>query len=125
MIRISEEEFEELVLEAVELLPPAFKARLRDVVIDIEAMPDRATASRLGLLSRRRLLGMFHGVPLTQQNVTDHARLPSRITIYRDNIRRICRTRRQIVRQVRQTVLHEVGHHFGLDEGDLHDLGYG
>jgi len=125
MIRITEQEFEELVLEAVTSLPAGLKERLDDVVVDIEAMPDRATARSLGLRSRRRLLGLFHGVPLTEQSVTDLARLPSRITIYRDNIRRTCRTRRQIVQQVRKTVLHEIGHHFGMDEGDLDDLGYG
>ena len=125
MIRITEAEFKELVLEAVDSLPEALKQRLTDVVIDIEPLPDRATARHLGLRTRRHLLGLFHGVPLTEQSVTDHARLPSRVTIYRDNIRRVCRTRRQIVQQVRKTVLHEIGHHFGLDEADLADLGYG
>ena len=125
MIRIGEEDFERLVLEAVESLPQTLKERLTDVVVDIEAMPDRATACRVGLRSRRHLLGLFHGVPLTKKSVSDHAHLPSRITIYRDNIRRICRTRAQIVYQVRETVLHEIGHHFGLDEADLRDLGYG
>ncbi len=125
MIRIGEEDFERLVLEAVESLPKTLKERLTDVVVDIEAMPDRATARSVGLRSRRHLLGLFHGVPLTKKSVSDHASLPSRITIYRDNIRRICRTRAQIVHQVRETVLHEIGHHFGLDEADLRDLGYG
>ena len=125
MIRITEQKFEELVLEALASLPAGLQERLGDVVVDVEAMPDRATARELGLRSRRRLLGLFHGVPLTEQSVTDLARLPSRITIYRDNIRRICRTRRQIVQQVRKTVLHEIGHHFGMDERDLDDLGYG
>ncbi len=125
MIRITDEEFEVLAFEAIESLPNELKQRLTDLVIEIEAMPDRATAGSLGLRSRRRLLGLFHGVPLTEQCVADQARMPSRITIYRDNIRRICRTRAQIVRQVRQTVLHEIGHHFGLGEADLRDLGYG
>jgi predicted Zn-dependent protease with MMP-like domain len=125
MIQIREEEFEALVLQALELLPPAFRAQLEHVVVDIEPLPDRATAQDLGLVSRRRLLGLFRGVALPDQSVSDHGQLPSRITIYRDNIRRVCRTKRQIVEQVRKTVLHEIGHHFGLDEGDLRDLGYG
>ncbi|MCP4594425.1 MAG: metallopeptidase family protein [bacterium] len=125
MIRLSEEEFEGLVTAALDALPEALRKYLTDVVIEIEPIPDRATARSLGMRSRRRLLGLFHGVPLTQRSVTDHARLPSRISIYRDNISRICRTRAQVVEQVRKTVLHEIGHHFGLDEDDLSDLGYG
>ncbi|MCK4660883.1 MAG: metallopeptidase family protein [Phycisphaerae bacterium] len=124
MIQINEEEFEKLVIEAIESLPQTLKEQLTHIAIDIESMPERGIARRLGLRSRRHLLGLFHGVPLTRKSVTDHARLPSQITIYRENIRRICRTRRQIVEQVRKTVLHEIGHHFGLNEADLDDLGY-
>lgn len=125
MISISDEEFEQLVLQAVETLPPSLNRFLKDVVIDIEPLPDRATARSLGMRSRRRLLGLFHGVPLTGQSVMDGPRLSNRITIYRDNIRRICRRRHEIVEQVRKTVLHEIGHHFGLEEGELDELGYG
>ena len=125
MISISDEEFERLVLEAVESLPESVRPYLEDVVIDIEPMPDRATARSVGLSSRRRLLGLFHGVPLTEQSVMDGPRLSNRISIYRDNIRRMCRRRSQIIEQVRATVLHEIGHHFGLDEDDLEELGYG
>ena len=125
MISVSDEEFEQLVLQAVESLPESFRAYLKDVVIDIEAMPDRATARSMGLRSRRRLLGLFHGVPLTEQSVLDRPRLANRITIYRDNIRRMCRRKSDIVEQVRKTVLHEIGHHFGLGELDLDELGYG
>jgi predicted Zn-dependent protease with MMP-like domain len=125
MLRITNDEFEQLVVEAIDSVPKAFKEALSHVVVDIEPMPDRATARRLGLRSRRRLLGLFHGVPLPDRSVQDHGRLPSRITIYRENIRRICRTRRQAIQQVRKTVLHEIGHHFGLGEDDLSELGYG
>jgi predicted Zn-dependent protease with MMP-like domain len=125
MVSITDEEFEQLVVQAIDSLPDPMRAYLKDVVIDIEAMPDRATARSVGLRSRRRLLGLFHGVPITHQSVMDAPRLSNRISIYRDNIRRMCRRRSEIVEQVRKTVLHEIGHHFGLDEGDLDELGYG
>ena len=67
MIRLSEEEFEDLVAEAVESLPPAFDEYLEEVVIDVEPMPDAETVERLGLRDARTLLGLFHGVPLTEQ----------------------------------------------------------
>jgi predicted Zn-dependent protease with MMP-like domain len=70
------------------------------------------------------LLGLYHGTPLTERGVEHHARLPDRITIYQRNIERICRTPAQIVQQVRKTVLHEVGHHFGMDESALEEMGY-
>ena len=124
-MRLSSEDFEAAVAEALAEIPPEFEPHLEHITVDIEPMPDRVTVRHLGLRSRRHLLGLFHGVPLTKQSVTDHARLPSRVTIYRDNIRRVCRTRRQVVQQVRETVLHEIGHHFGLGEADLADLGYG
>jgi len=123
--RITDDEFADLVDEALADLPAELGRYLDGVAIDIEPMPDRETARSVGLRSRRHLLGLYVGVPLTQRSVEQLARLPDRIVIYRDNILRACRTRQQVVDQVRTTVLHEVGHHFGLDELDLDQLGYG
>jgi predicted Zn-dependent protease with MMP-like domain len=62
---------------------------------------------------------------LTKRHVEDPYRYPERIVIYQRNIERICRTREQMVNQIRKTVLHEIGHHFGLSERQLRELGYG
>ena len=123
-MRLSPEEFAELVERALADIPEPFAAHLRDVVVDIEPLPDRDTCRNLGLRSRRNLLGLYHGIPLTERSVQHTGRLPDRITIYQENIERFCRTDAEIVDQVRKTVLHEVGHHFGLDELDLDELGY-
>lgn len=123
-MRLTPDEFAELAREALEDIPEPFEEYLRDVAVDIEPMPDRRTCRRMGLDDPRSLLGLYHGVPLTGRSVQDSGRLPDHITIYQQNIERLCRTRRQIIRQVRKTVFHEVGHHFGLDEDDLNDLGY-
>ena len=125
MIQLSEEEFEDLVAEAVESLPPAFDEYLEEIVIDVEPMPDAETVERLGLRDTRTLLGLFHGVPLTEQSATAPRLWPNRVVIYQKNIERFSRTRRSALRQIRKTVLHEVGHHFGLNEDDLSALGYG
>lgn len=124
MIRLSDDEFEELVDEALESLPEEFQQYLRDVLIEVEDRPDADTARGLGLDDRRSLLGLYHGVPLTERSVQHSGRLPDRITIYKTNIEAVCRSRKQVVKQVRTTVLHEVGHHFGLDEDDLESKGY-
>ena len=123
-MRLSPGEFAELAEQALAGIPEPFATHLRDVVVDIESLPDRDTCRNLGLGSRRVLLGLYHGVPLTERSVQHSGRLPDRITIYQNNIERICRTDAEIVEQVRKTVLHEVGHHFGLDELDLDELGY-
>jgi predicted Zn-dependent protease with MMP-like domain len=124
-VKVSPEGFEVLVRQALDEIPSAFVPFLANVVIEVEDLPSQSDCESVGLTDRRALLGLYHGVPLTDRSVEEHARLPDRITIYQRNIERVARTRRQLVDQIRKTVLHEVGHHFGLDEDDLDELGYG
>ncbi len=123
-MRFTTDEFIELVELALTDIPEAFAAYLRDVTIDVEPMPDRQACREAGIANPRTLLGLYRGTPLTGRSVEHNARLPDRITIYQHNIERMGRTREQIVDQVRTTVFHEIGHHFGLDEDDLDELGY-
>lgn len=119
------EVFEKLVDQALDEIPASLTPYLENVVIDIEDMPDRRTCESVGVSHPRALLGLYHGIPLTNQSVEHSGRLPDRISLYKSNIERISRTREELVAQIRKTVLHEVGHHFGLDEDDLDELGYG
>lgn len=123
-MRLTVEQFAELVEEALRDIPSSIAECMENVAVDIEPMPDGRTCASVGIRSPRHLLGLYRGTPLTQRSVEQTGRLPDHITIYQRNIERICRTRDDIVRQVRKTVLHEVGHHFGLDEDDLDELGY-
>lgn len=125
MPRVTPREFEALVEQALRTVPAGFRRYLADLVVDIEEEPDEQTCRELGVEDRRELLGLYHGRPLTERSVEELLRWPERIVIYRSNILRMCRGRRQIVEQVRKTVLHEIGHHFGLTEEDLEELGYG
>jgi predicted Zn-dependent protease with MMP-like domain len=124
-VQVSRETFEELVEQALGEIPTAFAPYLRDVVVDVEDQPTPRALASVGLSDPRQLLGLYHGVPLTERHVEAPSPFPDRISIYQRNIERICRTREQLVAQIRKTVLHEVGHHFGLDEDDLERLGYG
>lgn len=124
-MRVSEEEFEALVDAALESIPPAFEPYMDGLAVDVEPLPDDETIREMGLPGRRSLLGLYRGTPLTERSVEQSFRMPDSIVIYQRNIERMCRTRKQIVEQIRRTVLHEVGHHFGLDEDQLADLGYG
>ena len=123
-MKLSENEFTELVRQALEHIPPAFGAYLENVCIDVEAMPDAAACVDGEADDPRDLLGLYIGTPLTERSVDDSLRLPDRIVLYQRNIERECRTKREVVEEIRTTVLHEVGHHFGLDEDDLFEVGY-
>jgi predicted Zn-dependent protease with MMP-like domain len=123
-MNISDEEFEEVVQEAIESIPEGFNRYLQDIAVDIEDMPDEPTCRELRLRDPRSLLGLYRGTPLTKRHVEDSGRFPERIIIYQGNLQRMCRSKREMVDQIRRTVLHEVGHHFGLSERQLRELGF-
>lgn len=123
-MRLSDEAFATVVEEAVASIPAGFSRYLEDLAVDIELMPDKETCESLHLRDPRSLLGVYHGTPLTRRHVEDPCRYPERIVIYQRNIERMCRSKRRMVEQIRRTVLHEIGHHFGLSEQQLRELGY-
>jgi predicted Zn-dependent protease with MMP-like domain len=116
------ERFESLVLEAIDSLPDEVIKMMSNVDVVVE--PEPPPEFMAGLPRGHELLGHYHGVPLTKRGVYDHA-LPDKISIYEGPITRIARSAEAIKAQVRKTVLHEIGHHFGIDEDRLHELGYG
>ena len=112
---MEQSKFEELVAQAIEDLPQAFREKLENVAIIVEDSPPRETKTG-GLL-----LGLFHGIPRTEKSVFTSSP-PDRIFLYQRNIEAICRTEADVRRQVRATLLHEVGHYFGLNEDELSRL---
>ena len=123
-MRLTHEAFADAVSEALDSLPDDFRPYMEDLVVDIEDSPDDQTMAELGMKDRRSLLGLYRGVPLTNRSVGQMLRIPERIVLYQRNIERICRDRDEVVNQIRRTVLHEVGHHFGMGEAQLRRLGY-
>ena len=119
------EEFEELVSEAIDEIPPDFLKMLENVEILVEDTPSRELLRQLGLDGRGTLFGLYQGVPRPHKSTFHMFPLPDRITIFRLPILNVCRTREQIANQVRKTVMHEVAHHFGFSEERLKELGYG
>jgi predicted Zn-dependent protease with MMP-like domain len=112
MIELSEARFEEMVADALDTLPPALTKVMRNVVVVVEDGTDP------------HLLGLYQGIPLTERMSDYSAVLPDKITIFRNAICAICDTEQDVVDEVRTTVVHEVGHHFGIDDERLHDLGW-
>jgi predicted Zn-dependent protease with MMP-like domain len=124
-VRMTTEQFEQLVDEALAGVPPEFRRYLDGVAVEIEDEPDERTVKDFGPRSRRDLLGLYRGRPLTDRSTSDSGTWPDSIVIYQRNIERMSRTRGEMRQQVRKTILHEIGHHFGLDEDELDRLGYG
>ena len=116
-MRTSMERFRRLVSEALDELPSHFRRHMKNVDIVVEDLPPVELKRRFGGL----LLGLYQGVPLPQRS-TMSVHLPDKISIYKQNIERICSSEQGIRLQVKDTVMHEIGHHFGLSEKELEDV---
>ena len=114
MVDVDEDTFGQLVEQALDSIPPELGRLMRNVAVVVEDMG-----------ASPNLLGLYHGVPLTERTTSYAGFLPDRITIYRLPIIRRCATEEDVIDMVRITVVHEVGHHFGLSDGRLRELGYG
>jgi predicted Zn-dependent protease with MMP-like domain len=114
MIDVEPERFEEMVGAALDDLPPELGKLMSNVAVTVEHDP-----------GPRGLLGLYQGIPLTSRTTSSYSGvLPDRITIYRRAICRICDTEDEVTEQVRRTVIHEVAHHFGIDDPKLRELGW-
>jgi len=112
---MSELKFEQLVDQAVELIPAELGSLVQNCVLDIEPRAPGPDGD---------LLGVYDGIPLSERDSWYSGVLPDRIVIYRDAILDLCADEAEVVEQVRITVWHEVAHHFGIDDDRLDELGY-
>src|ERR1019366_3584156 len=107
------DKFQNLVAQTLDNLPAAFRERLTNVAIIVEDLPPK------GIEKDGLLLGLFHGIPRTEKSVF-YSSPPDHIYLYQKNIEAIARSEAEVRRQIRATLLHEVGHYFGLSEEELH-----
>lgn len=124
-MRLSRSAFEEAVREAVAAVPAELQPCLEGVVVEVESRPSAEVVADLELDDPTELLGLYMGTPLTERHVESPPMMPDRIVIYQQNLEQLCESRTELVEEIRLTVLHEIGHHFGLDEDRLDELGYG
>ena len=119
-------QFEDLVAQAFESLPEPFSALLDNVVVQVEDWPDRELLETLEMEADDLLFGLYEPGGFEAEGLvitTDPGmRLPDRILIFQRAIEAVCDTPAEITEEIRKTVLHEVGHHFGLDEGQVEHL---
>src|SRR4051812_28553212 len=110
------EHFTKLVEEVLDSLPREFRSRIRNVAVLVEDVPpNQRSLQQPGPL----LMGLFHGVPTTKKSVFDLPTGPDYIVLYQRNIEAVCSSEVEIREQVRLTVIHELGHYFGMDEDQL------
>jgi predicted Zn-dependent protease with MMP-like domain len=113
-VEVARREFEQLVADALDELPESLAELMDNVAVFVE---DRHP-------HEPNLLGLYEGIPLTERGEYGGLVMPDRITLYRLSICERCRTRNDVVDEVTVTLVHEVAHHFGIDDRRLHELGW-
>lgn len=117
-MRVPPEEFERLVERALDQLPPEWAELLDNVAVVVEDEPDPEDLAAMGFDPDEEILGLYYGVPQTEREV-GFAGLPDRVSLYRGPLVRMCRNRRELIREIRDTLVHELGHHFGLSDEEM------
>ena len=115
-VEMSREEFENAVGDALDEVPPQLMALLDNVVFFVEDEPPADDPE---------LLGVYDGIPLTERDESWGGQMPDRITIFRGPTLRMCQDRDEVIEEIAITVVHEIAHHFGIDDEKLHALGWG
>jgi predicted Zn-dependent protease with MMP-like domain len=124
---VTRDRFVKLVADVLDSLPAEFRTRIRNLAVLVEDRPKRRSQPHPPRPSnmaepRRLILGVFEGVPSTQRSVFDLPSGPGCIVLYQKNIEAVCASAAEIRHEVRQTVLHELGHYFGMNEAQLKDV---
>lgn len=118
---MNKERFEQLVAEAVGSLPEEFSQRMENIDVVVEDAPTPAQLRQSGLAKNMTLLGLYEGVPLTRRTSSYGLVAPDKITIFQKIIEEVCKSKDEIevTEEIRKTVLHEIAHHFGIDDARL------
>jgi predicted Zn-dependent protease with MMP-like domain len=116
VIEMSRERFEQLVDEAIDAVPDEIAGLVRNLVVLVEDEPPADDPD---------LLGLYDGVALTEREANYSAALPDRVLVFRNPLLEMCEDEAELVEEIGITVVHEIAHHFGIDDRRLHDLGYG
>jgi len=113
------DEFERAAAVAIRALPGFFKERMINVVVTVRARPAAAQVKKLG----GGLLGLYEGVPLLDRGHFYSGAMPDKITLFKDNIEAFCAGGRDIKKEIRLVVMHEIAHHFGMTDAELREKG--
>ena len=114
------EHFVKVVEETLDSLPQEFRSRIQNVAVLVEDVPPNQPSPQSR--HKRLVLGVFHGVPTTKKSIFDLPSGPDHIVLYQKNIEAVCSSETEVREQIRLTVIHELGHYFGMDENQLKDV---
>jgi predicted Zn-dependent protease with MMP-like domain len=123
MMQMDRDRFEELAARALEELPAWVQAMMDNVEVTVAEAPSAAQRRRMGLRPGQTLLGLYEGVPQTRRGSSYGLVLPDKITLFCRPILAVCRTPDEVAARVQSVVIHELAHHFGIDDDRLHELG--
>ena len=123
-MKLSRAEFEQVVAEALDDLPEEIAEMLTNISVVVEQWPSAEILKQMNLPSRSSLLGLYEGIPLTCRDTSYSGVLPDRVTIFQGPIEKVGRTRTQIRDEIKSVVVHEIAHHFGIDDERIRELGY-
>ncbi|HLA23985.1 MAG TPA: metallopeptidase family protein [bacterium] len=123
-MKVSRKRFETLVATALDGLPASIQEAMSNVDVVIEEWPTDQQYAELGLAPEEWLFGLYEGTPLIERGVLAEPLMPDKITIFKGPLEEACESDEQITDEIRRTVVHEVAHHFGIDEDRLAELGY-
>ncbi len=124
MVTMSDEEFDEVVHEALGELPQEFGEELENIDVFVEDYPDPHILEQMRV-SKYGLLGFYTGIPRKHRSPTSYGNvLPDRIYLFKKNLEAFCKDREELIDQIRRTLLHEIGHFFGINDKRLRELGY-
>ena len=124
-MKLSQEEFEDAVLSGLKKLPKVLKSKMENIDVVVEEEASREILEDMGLRSPRDLLGLYQGIPFDRRGFYYGNVLPDKITLFKNPIESVCRNKEEVEKKVREVVIHEVGHYFGLDDERLEELGNG
>jgi predicted Zn-dependent protease with MMP-like domain len=119
---MDDEKFKQLVGEALDLLPKEFAEKLNNVTVTVDDFPTDYQMRKANIPIRALLFGLYEGVPQTKRGIY-YSNIPDKITIFKNAILQVCQTEEEVRTKVRSTVMHEIGHHFGLSEAELRKQG--
>ena len=124
MYRVSEDEFHDLMDEAIADIPDVFKGKIENLAFITEPYPSENDLERLGISDKYTLLGLYSGIPYTHRSTWYTGVTPDRIILFQKNIEAHCRTLEELKNKITEVVIHEIAHYFGMNEDEVRRAGY-
>jgi predicted Zn-dependent protease with MMP-like domain len=124
MYQVTDEEFKSFMEASMSSIPSGFSAKLENIVFIFEDCPSINDVERLNLKDVKSLLGLYSGVPYTHRNTWYGGTIPDRIILFKKNIEAIVNSETELKEKIKEVIIHEVAHYFGMDEQQIRNAGF-